>query len=251
MLYLDCLNTYLLHISVLFCSAVFCDKKICFRIFSSCLIAVAALLLQCYFDQAKAIFWISVLVIEAVIAFEDGMSAKMIILCIVIYFVSVNIIEMLKQITHMSATCVCAVLLLIGYSVMTLKSRMLKIRKKENLYIRTARGEKTIKVLADSGNLLKVQNGRRHVVIVRAEDVKSIAPKSALYALGLCDENDDTEIYPIAYKTVGGSGILYGFIPQKCEIKGREFECMIGLCAGNDMFSGDCSALCNPYILEV
>ena len=144
-----------------------------------------------------------------------------------------------------------AVLLLICGRAATALRRSGAWKRKDRVYIRTGRGEMCLKTLKDSGNLLREPRSGLPVIVVRAEDAAEAAPLSVLFALGMSDTDDETVIYPVPYRSLGGSGVLYGFRPEGCIMGGTDVKCVVALCRGSDMFGGDCSALCNPDVLEV
>ena len=144
-----------------------------------------------------------------------------------------------------------AVLLLICGRAATALRRSGAWKRKDRVYIRTGRGEMCLKTLKDSGNLLREPRSGLPVIVVRAEDAAEAAPLSVLFALGMSDTDDETVIYPVPYRSLGGSGVLYGFRPESCIMDGTDVKCVVALCRGSDMFGGDCSALCNPDVLEV
>ncbi len=138
--------------------------------------------------------------------------------------------------------------------------RLARSRKRVRVYIKTARGEARLTALRDSGNLLTEPVSGLPVIIARAEAVAEAAPPAVLYALG-CEqvpgawapgadgakaeggEPQQERIYPIAYRSLGGSGALYGFEPQICLVGGSRYRCVVALCRSAS-FAG-CAALVN------
>ena len=139
--------------------------------------------------------------------------------------------------------------------------RLARSRKRVRVYIKTARGEARLTALRDSGNLLTEPVSGLPVIIARAEAVAEAAPPAVLYALG-CEqvpgardtpgawapgadgakaegadgakaeggEPQQERIYPIAYRSLGGSGALYGFEPRLCLVNGSRYRCVVALC---------------------
>lgn len=138
--------------------------------------------------------------------------------------------------------------------------RLARSRKRVRVYIKTARGEARLTALRDSGNLLTEPVSGLPVIIARAEAVAEAAPPAVLYALG-CEqvpgawatgadgakaedgEPQQERIYPIAYRSLGGSGALYGFEPRLCLVNGSRYRCVVALCRSAS-FAG-CAALVN------
>ncbi len=123
---------------------------------------------------------------------------------------------------------------------------------------KTTRGEARLTALRDSGNLLTEPVSGLPVIIARAEAVAEAAPPAVLYALG-CEQvpgawvpgadgakaedgEQQERIYPIAYRSLGGSGALYGFEPRLCLVNGSRYRCVVALCRSAS-FAG-CAALC-------
>lgn len=220
------------------------------RIFLAALFSVVMQSFIRYFDGMGELFWAVVVLIEIMLAYNTEFTLKDMVSSLLLGFFIDIVIQLFSAYDQYSYVAACTVLLLLSISILIIRHFLIRISKKEELYIKTYRGEAVVKMFSDSGNLLKDKNSGRQVIILRAEDAVNIAPLSALFALGLSNEQDNVKIYPISYKTLGGGGVLYGFKPQKCIIKGREVECIIALCSACERFAGDCSALCNPYILE-
>ena len=151
--------------------------------------------------------------------------------------------------------------------------RLARSRKRVRVYIKTARGEAEFTALRDSGNLLTEPVSGLPVIIARAEAAAEAAPPAVLYALG-CEqvpgardtpgawdtpgarntpgadgakaeggEPQQERIYPIAYRSLGGSGALYGFEPRLCLVNGSRYRCVVALCRSAS-FAG-CAALVN------
>lgn len=138
--------------------------------------------------------------------------------------------------------------------------RLARSRKRVRVYIKTARGEARFTALRDSGNLLTEPVSGLPVIIARAEAVAEAAPPAVLYALG-CEQvpgawdtpgadgakaedgEQQERIYPIAYRSLGGSGALYGFEPRLCLVNGSRYRCVVALCRSAS-FAG-CAALVN------
>lgn len=137
--------------------------------------------------------------------------------------------------------------------------RLARSRKRVRVYIKTARGEARLTALRDSGNLLTEPVSGLPVIIARAEAVAEAAPPAVLYALG-CEQvpgawvpgadeakaedgEQQERIYPIAYRSLGGSGALYGFEPRLCLVNGSRYRCVVALCRSAS-FAG-CAALVN------
>ena len=137
--------------------------------------------------------------------------------------------------------------------------RLARSRKRVRVYIKTTRGEARLTALRDSGNLLTEPVSGLPVIIARAEAVAEAAPSAVLYALG-CEQvpgawvpgadgakaedgEQQERIYPIAYRSLGGSGALYGFEPRLCLVNGSRYRCVVALCRSAS-FAG-CAALVN------
>lgn len=132
--------------------------------------------------------------------------------------------------------------------------RLARSRKRVRVYIKTTRGEARLTALRDSGNLLTEPVSGLPVIIARAEAVAEAAPPAVLYALG-CEQvpgadgakaedgEQQERIYPIAYRSLGGSGALYGFEPRLCLVNGSRYRCVVALCRSAS-FAG-CAALVN------
>ena len=139
--------------------------------------------------------------------------------------------------------------------------RLARSRIWVRVYIKTARVEAEFTALRDSGNLLTEPVSGLPVIIARAEAVAEAAPPAVLYALG-CEqvpgawdtpgadgakteggEPQQERIYPIAYRSLGGSGALYGFEPRLCLVGGSRYRCVVALCRSAS-FAG-CAALVN------
>lgn len=119
-------------------------------------------------------------------------------------------------------------------------------RRSAALTVQFCRGgqEVVLSALVDSGNLLTEPFGGLPVILVGRERMKEILPAPLLPVLmgsgdlsGL-DGDAASRIRLIPYRGVGGGGLLFGYLPAKVAVDGREVSACIAAEPGVRDFSG-------------
>lgn len=253
------LNGYVLNLCILYCTGCMRNKDCGLRFYMAALPGGAYVLMN-FANPALAItFGVCLLVLELVWTFGlDGAAGTALVgmaltACFTGASAALKTLEAVRANPVLDAIvlpAVCLCLVLLGGFIPWLIKAISTACHKSSVHIVSDRGEIHLPLLKDSGNLLRDPQRKLPVMVVRAQEMLDVAPLAVLFALGLCPQADDARVYPVPYKTLGGSGVLYGFEPKACSVEGRPVRCLVALCQDTDKFGGDCSALCNPEILE-
>lgn len=152
--------------------------------------------------------------------------------------------------------CVC---LFSGFVAHILKKlflalgRRIKRKSKDQVAVLgVTSGEKTVELSAyrDSGNLLREPISGLPVIILGRENMEKIVPEG-LRSVFFSEKDSDrvslsdarrVRIIPIMPVGTGGARILFGYVPDKITLNGKEVKACIALDKGNTSFGG-CEAL--------
>ncbi len=245
MLYI--VNYYMLHLSVLFCICVLSKIKLSFNIFIIALIGLASLFINFYSDNFLVVFSVVKTFLEITCIYNNKIKVKNIMATVVFLF-AVAFAELKGTVCCAGLSMLCFIIASVCLIFRRLKTRSFN---KTNMTVITSRGKRTVRVLADSGNMLRDPIKGLPVIIVAIKDLIEIIPLSVLYVLGISSVSDFDKVYLVPYKTIAQEGVLYGFEPDECIIKGIAVDCIIAVSEKEGKFGGDCSALCNPEVWEV
>lgn len=108
--------------------------------------------------------------------------------------------------------------------------------------------------LLDSGNLLKEPISGRPVIITGYRTVRPVLPPELLNAFKEQDTTGlktdiQTKLRLIPVSSVGGSKLLFGFIPQSITLDGRKLDCCIAVENETKKY-GECDALVPAVLVE-
>lgn len=108
--------------------------------------------------------------------------------------------------------------------------------------------------LFDSGNLLKEPISGRPVIITGYNTVRPVLPPELLNAFKTqdttkLDADIQTKIRLIPVSSVGGSKLLFGFIPQSITVDGRKLDCCVAVDSETKQY-GECDALVPALLYE-
>ena len=246
------INLYLLHSSTLFCISSINNFKISPRLLLFAFIGCISALFGFNDIIFASVFTILKLLIEVVLICDIKPSKSNCVFTVFILALSL-LAETLFNLGYIKAVFYMSLLFVFvgGCCLIFRFIRKYKLRRNV-MTVTTNKGVKRLTVLSDSGNMLKDPINGLPVIVASVNELKDIIPQNVFFALGLSKEYDTvSNVYTIPYKTIAGSGILYGFRPDQCQINGKDIDCIIALCNNEGNFGGDCSALCNPDILEV
>lgn len=104
--------------------------------------------------------------------------------------------------------------------------------------------EVTLSALVDSGNLLTEPFGGLPVILVGRERMKEILPAKLHPVLmgngdlSELDRDSASRIRLIPYRGVGGGGLMFGYLPAKVAVDGREVAACLAVEPGVRDFSG-------------
>ncbi len=127
--------------------------------------------------------------------------------------------------------------------------------RQAEVVIRAFDGEVKLRLLVDSGNLLRDPISGRAVIIVSAEKLAPILPKTFLSAaedptaIDWGGMQNAARIRLIPMTGVTGKGMLLGFAPESVTSEGREIEVVIAIDPSADRY-GDCEGIIPEMILQ-
>ncbi len=150
--------------------------------------------------------------------------------------------SLVSDIPPVSFILIAAVSVLFSYLCSAVTSR-LKARKKASVYIRIGKRDINITGLCDSGNLLTEPCGSLPCLICNLKSIEELLPQGIIplfrdMKLGLLEYADPElakRIRLVPMRSVGGSGIKPGIIPDEIKINGEAKR----LCVVCDTENGD------------
>ena len=153
-----------------------------------------------------------------------------------------NSAALASDIPPLSFIIIAAVSVLFSYLCSAVTSR-LKARKKASVYIRIGKRDINLTGLCDSGNLLLEPCGSLPCLICNIKSIEGLLPQGVLplfrdMKLGLLEYADQElakRIRLVPIRSVGGSGIMPGIIPDEIKINGEAKR----LCVVCDTENGD------------
>ncbi|MBE6618374.1 MAG: hypothetical protein E7626_01155 [Ruminococcaceae bacterium] len=220
-------------------------------------IHISAVLLACFicFDKLPALRFGSIYALFLVL--EAGLSFALTKL-----FSLINDNFEVKQASGSGGIipiALCAISVLLSGIVSRVFSRIKRKRMPKSAIVTVFSGEsKTVmSAYCDSGNLLREPMGGLPVIITGAGKMHSIVPPE-LYGVFFASEKCLGEstldgarrlrIIPIMPVGTGGARVLFGYVPDRVLVDGREVEVCIALDTGNDSFGGYDSLLPSALI---
>lgn len=148
-------------------------------------------------------------------------------------------------VTSVMFSCLCSAL-----------SAKLKSKKKASVYIRIGKRDISITGLCDSGNLLCEPAGSLPCLICNLKSIEALLPIGVIplfrdMKIGLLEYADPElakKIRLVPMKTVGGSGIKPGIIPDEIRINGEEKRLCVVCDSGSDGY-GDTESIIPASVL--
>ena len=152
---------------------------------------------------------------------------------------------LVSDIPPLTFVVIAVVSVLFSYLCSAVTSR-LKARKKASVYIRIGKRDINITGLCDSGNLLTEPYGSLPCLICNLSSIEELLPVGVVplfrdMKLGLLEYTDPElakRIRLVPMRSVGGSGIKPGIIPDEIKINGEAKRLCVVCDAENEDFGG-------------